>query len=123
LGDLTDIQQSENVRVTNEAEDVTLALGSDGSANVNEGATTSGITEKKTITTEVEASAGASPLANRKTILIQAIDNSVMLGFASGKLYHEITKGNWFEAKISASVPLYIKADSGSVEVVISELA
>jgi len=75
------------------------------------------------VSTEVEAKVGATVLAERKVITIQPIDGKIYASFQSGVEGFLIFKSQIVSFEISDLLPLYLVAESGTVEVKICERA
>ena len=73
-------------------------------------------------TTEVEAKVGASPFEERKVVTLQA-DGKLLVTFESGQPGFTLAKNGIYTFEAAYSQPVYIKAVSGTVNVVIAERA
>lgn len=73
----------------------------------------------------VEVKVGGSPLANRKSVLIQAQGTNVVYGFASGSQPFQIGNGETISLALGPGVSVWVDRSSGagSVSVVIAEFA
>lgn len=77
-------------------------------------------------TTPVEVKVGASRFDQRYVITIQPLDGDVYFGYDSGTLTSstgtKIFQGQYFPLEASDSLPVYVVADSGTVDVRITEV-
>jgi len=84
------------------------------------------LNEALSVSSAVEVKAGASKLDERKVITIQPIDGDIWFGFSSSDLSTKgslIKQGQYFLLACSAQPAAYVHADSGTVDVRISEIA
>ena len=75
------------------------------------------------VTTQVEAKVGASALGERKVVTIQPTDGKLYVSFVSGEDGFLCFKNGIYTFEASEQQPLYIKAFTGTVAVVIAERA
>lgn len=73
----------------------------------------------------VEVKAGASPLANRKSVLIQAQGANVVYGFSAGTQNFTIANGAQVTLSLGPNVRIWVKRSTGigNVSVAIAEFA
>ncbi len=78
-------------------------------------------------TTPIEVKVGASIFEERTIITIQPLDGDVYFGYNSGTLTSstgtKIFKGQYFIMEASDSLPVYVVAASGTVDVRITEVS
>ena len=76
-------------------------------------------------TTPVEVKVGGSPLDQRTIVTIQPIDGDIWFGYNSSTLTSttgtKIFKGQYFPLEASDQLPVFIVANSGTVDVRITE--
>lgn len=68
----------------------------------------------------VEIKAGASPLANRKSVLIQAQGSGVVYGFSAGSQPFQIAQGTQITLAIGPNIPIFVDRTSGNGSVVVA---
>jgi DUF4097 and DUF4098 domain-containing protein YvlB len=72
-------------------------------------------------TTEIEAKVGASTYDDRKVITIQPVNGTIRMTFQQGTDGFYLFQGGMYSYEASASQKVYIKTDTGTVDVIISE--
>lgn len=86
-----------------------------------------GVYKSQSVTTSpVEVKVGGSALSERKVITIQPTDGSVWYGYDNSVTSNsgtKIFKGQWIQLEASDSLPVWLVADSGTVDVRITEVA
>jgi hypothetical protein len=82
------------------------------------------VQDKVIVTTvEVEAKVGLTAFLDRKVVTIQPLTGKVLVTFEAGKDGLEIFNKQMMTFEASDTQPLYIKAFSGSVDVIVAERA
>ena len=74
-------------------------------------------------TTATELKVGASRLADRKYIVFQALDNGITCGFTNGTQSFSAFKNQFFFMPVGENTEIWFKADTGTKQVAIGEVA
>ena len=78
-------------------------------------------------TTAQEVKVGGSPLAERKVVTIQPLDGDIYYGYDSGTLNSTtgtlVYQGQLLHIEAGESLPIYIVAGTGTVDVRITEVS
>ena len=81
----------------------------------------------KSVTTSAqELKVGASVLEERKVVSMQPVDGDIYYGYSSGVTSStgtKIAKGQFFSLECSSTLPIWMVASSGTVDVRITEVA
>lgn len=64
---------------------------------------------------------GASNLSGRTSVLIQPENGAFKFGFSSTGLHFKVTKGNFFEIKLSDNLNLWVEPINGTKKIAIAE--
>jgi len=81
------------------------------------------VQDELSISTQQELKVGASPLSERKVITVQPKDGKVYVSFVNGEDGFLCFKNGIYTFEASDKQPVYIKAESGTVAVVVAERA
>lgn len=74
-------------------------------------------------TTAVECKVGASPLTNRRMIMIQVNAAGYSYGFASGSQPFSLPNGTTLALELGPNISIWVVKSSGSNSVVVAELS
>lgn len=119
MGDITESQQSEVVRLTNANEDQTVGVVND-ELQVNDVPQQGTSAILNLTTAPVELKVGASPLANRKYIEMQALEKNVKWGYTTNCEFN-LFKNQFFALPCGENCTIYLKASTGTSSVSIGE--
>lgn len=120
MGDILEDQQSEVTRLTNldESNHVEVNTISELLVNDTPQQGVSGILNLTTTAQELKV--GASPLANRKVIEMQALEKNVKWGYNTNCEF-DLFKNQFFALPAGENCTMYLKASTGTTSVAISE--
>jgi len=120
LGDINETQQSEVTRIANPDESNLVEVSSINELQVNDTPQQGVSTVLTLTTTAVELKVGATALANRKTIEMQALEKNVKWGYNSNCEF-DLFKNQFFALPCGENCTLYLKASTGTADIAIGE--
>lgn len=120
MADIDETQQSEVVRITGDDENNVVTVNDIQELSVND-TPQQGLSAVLTLTTTAqELKVGATALANRKTIEMQALDKNVKWGYNTNCEF-DLFKNQFFALPCGENCKLYLKASVGTSSVAVGE--
>lgn len=132
MADLNELQAAQTIKIAGSASNGTETNFVNASNNgellasdILQTTVAQGTKSVSTASGPVELRVGASPLANRKSILIQAQGTNLVYGFSAGTQPFTIANGTTITLAVGPNIPVYVDrvSGAGSVTVAFAEFA
>jgi len=126
LADISDLQQSEVVRITNESETQVVGVTSEGEITSIDGIRNQGVNGSLTVgTSAVEVKVGAQNLANRKVVSIHNFSNrTIFWGYSNSVTVANgtpILRDDFVALGVSDNVSIWLISDTAGLDIRITE--